>query len=189
MNVQVHAKNFHLSDRLQDYADKKLARLERYLPHIVQITLELAEERRHGSSGVVAQLTVRDKRGTVLRVEERGQDQAEAAVDSAVDKMYRQISRYKDRSRRRTGEKFAEVFPEFAAAESLPEFEEASETPARIVRRKQMEMIPMSEQEAMDQMELLGHDFFVFYNAGSNTINVLYRRKQGDYGLIEPQVR
>jgi putative sigma-54 modulation protein len=189
MQIQIHAKNITVNERLGDYAEKKLNRLDRYLPNIVRVDLELSEERRRqGGNRAVAQLTVRNTRGTILRAEDKTQTDPFAAVDVVIDKMYRQISRYKGKRQRRAGDRFEVMEPELAAAESLPD--EASyadeEMPVSIVRRKAIEIAPMNEEEAIEQMELLGHDFFVFYNANSKSVNVLYRRKEGDYGLIDP---
>jgi putative sigma-54 modulation protein len=186
MNVQLHAKNFELGERLRAYAEKKLARLDRYLPSITQVTLELSEEHRRSGNQSIAQLTVRDRRGTILRAEERSEADAFAAVDAVVDKMYRQISRYKGKRRRRAGDKFELLEPELAAAETPEGVTEEEEPTPQIVRRKQIEVLPMSEEEAIDQMELLGHDFFMFFNAETRTINVLYRRKEGNFGLLQP---
>mgnify|MGYP005842611861 FL=1 len=186
MNLQLHAKNFELGERLRGYAEKKLARLDRYLPSIAQVTLELSEEHRRSGNQSIAQLTLRDRRGTILRAEERSEADAFAAIDAVIDKMYRQISRYKGKRRRRAGDKFEVLEPELASAEVPEGFTEDEEVPAQIVRRKRIEVLPMSEEEAIDQMELLGHDFFMFYNADTRSINVLYRRKQGDLGLLQP---
>ncbi|MCE7947105.1 MAG: ribosome-associated translation inhibitor RaiA [Chloroflexi bacterium CFX4] len=186
MNLQLHAKNFELGERLRGYAEKKLARLDRYLPSIAQVTLELSEEHRRSGNQSIAQLTLRDRRGTILRAEERSEADAFAAIDAVIDKMYRQISRYKGKRRRRAGDKFEALEPELALAEMPEGIMEDEEAPAQIVRRKQIEVLPMSEEEAIDQMELLGHDFFMFFNADTRSINVLYRRKQGDLGLLQP---
>jgi putative sigma-54 modulation protein len=182
MEIQINSRNLNVNKRLQDYVEKKLNRLDRYLPHISEVRLDLANEHyRKGGDRSIAQLTVRNSRGTILRAEDKSQNDIFAAVDMVVDKMYRQISRYKDR--------FEAAEPELAAAEALP-IEDTGETeePVEIVRRKQIAMIPMNEEEAVDQMELLGHDFFVFYNANSGAINVLYRRQNGGYGLLEPRL-
>jgi putative sigma-54 modulation protein len=189
MQIQVHAKNIEISRRLNDYAEKKLNRLEHYLPNIVKVDLELSQERRRqGGDRAVAQLTVRHSRGTILRAEDKTQSDTFAAIDVVIDKMYRQISRYKGKRRRRAGERFEVLEPELAAAEPPPDVGESgsADEGVGIVRRKRIEVTPMSEEEAIDQMELLGHDFFVFYNAGTGSVNVLYRRKEGDYGLIDP---
>lgn len=187
MRIQIHGKNLDIHQRLHEYAEKKLAKLERYLPNIDLIELELAEEhRRQGGDRAVAQLTMRHARGTILRAEDKSQGDMFAAVDMVLEKMNRQISRYKGKRRRRTGERFEALEPDLAAAESMPDVDEPDDMLVQIVRRKRIEIAPMSEEEAIDQMELLGHDFFVFYNPASSSINVLYRRKEGDYGLIDP---
>ncbi len=190
MEIQINARNINVNQRLEDYVQKKLGRLDRYLPHISDVQINLTTEHyKKGGDKSIAQLTVRNTRGTILRAEEKAQDDIFAAVDLVVDKMYRQISRYKDKRRRRTGERFAALEPELAAAEAVPISEqEETEEPAEIVRRKQISMVPMTEEEAIDHMELLGHDFFVFYNAENGAVNVLYRRQGGGYALIEPML-
>lgn len=190
MDIQIHARNLNVSQRLQEYVEKKLNRLDRYLPHISEVRVELAtEHRRKGGDRSVAQLTVRNSRGTILRAEDKSQADIFAAVDIVVDKMYRQISRYKGKRRRRAGDRFEALEPELAATEAVPvEDADVEEEMGEIMRRKRIEMVPMSEEEAIDQMELLGHDFFMFYNAVSGSINVLYRREGGGYGLLEPTV-
>jgi putative sigma-54 modulation protein len=101
-----------------------------------------------------------------------------ASIDAIVDKMYRQIVRYKGKRYGR-GRGPGEMPP-------VEEFEE--EEPPRIVRTKRFQVAPMDEEEAIEQMELLGHDFFIFFNVDANGINVIYRRKDGNYGLLEPEL-
>ncbi len=189
MEIQINTRNLDVSKRLQEHVEKKLSRLDRYLPHISEVRVDLAQEhQKRGGDRSIAQLTVRNNRGTILRAEDKSQADIFAAIDVVIDKMYRQISRYKGKRRRRAGDRFESLEPELAAAEAVPIEAEDTEEAAVIVRRKQIEMIPMSEEEAIDQMELLGHDFFVFYNADSGSVNVLYRREDGGYGLLEPSV-
>jgi putative sigma-54 modulation protein len=132
-----------------------------------------------------AQITVRDGRGTILRAEERSNDMF-ASVDAVIDKLYRQIKRYrgKRRDNRRGGGQ-----DEMVIGEPLP-FEEAEELDVdeeiSIVRRKQFPLRPMLSDEAIEQMELLGHNFFVFFNADEEAVNVVYRRHDGNYGLLQP---
>jgi len=190
MQIQIHARNLNVNQRLQDYVEKKVNKLDKFLPQINDVHIELANEKLHkGGERFIAQITVRDRRGMILRAEDKRQTDIYAAVDNSVDKMHRLISRYKGKRRRRAGERFEALEPELAASENLPisedEDEDTAETP-QIVRRKQLELVPMSEEEAIDQMELLGHDFFVFYNAQNGRVNVLYRREGGGYGLLEP---
>jgi putative sigma-54 modulation protein len=176
MEIQLNTRNLDLTPRLQEYLDKKVSKLDRYLSDIDEIRVDLAvENTRSNSDRQVAQFTMWAG-GTVLRAEERAADMF-VAIDSALDKMRRQISRYKKRrqDRRQRG-----------AEELVYEFEEPPL--GQIVRIKRFDMAAITPEEAVDQMELLGHQFFVFLNAEEGEINVLYRRRDGDYGLIMPQV-
>jgi putative sigma-54 modulation protein len=185
--VQIHGRDLSISPRLREYVEKKVSRLDHYLPTIQEARVDLAEVKtaRSANDRQVAQLTVHT-RGVWLRAEER-KDDIFAAVDAVLDKMQRQIERYKGKRRHGRGNG--------AGAESLALPEEPEETTAEmepeavVVRRKRFALTPMNEAEALEQMQLLGHDnFFVFYNADNNRINVLYRRQDGDFGLIEPEV-
>jgi len=186
MQVIVQGKNIEITDRLQEYVVKKADRLDRYLPDITEVRVELATESvRSAKHRQVAQLTLRTAQGKVLRSEERTDD-IFASIDAMINKMHRQIARYKGKGKRREkGRAIEELLPE----EFYAEYEEDDESPPSIVRIKRFDMMPMDEEEAVEQMELLGHDFFVFYNISDNGINVLYRRRDGDYGLIQPVLR
>jgi putative sigma-54 modulation protein len=171
-----------VNDRLHDYAWQKVSKLEKYLNNIheARVDLAYAKSARSAADRQVAQITIRGK-GFILRSEERADD-IFAALDTAVDKMQRQIERYKGKRHRGRGDgrSAAEVaFP--------PEMEEEEEEEGPIIaRRKHFSLAPMDEIEAIEQMELLGHEsFFVFYNVNTNSVNVLYRRRDGTYGLIE----
>lgn len=183
MDITIRGRNITVTDRLNDYITKKTARLDRYLPTIEEAHMELSVQKtRSAQDRQVAQLTVRN-RGTILRAEERHND-IFAAIDAVTDKMQRQITRYKDRLQRRGDRASA---GESLAAETQP-LVESEEAPGEIVRTKRFPVSPMSTEEALEQMELLGHDFFVFFNADTESINVLYRRKDGDYGLLQPEL-
>jgi putative sigma-54 modulation protein len=139
---------------------------------------------RSATDRQVAQLTVHG-RGFILRTEERADD-IHAAFDTALDKMQRQIERYKGKRNRGRGDgrSAAEV-----VEEEIPVDEETGELLPLIARRKKFAVLPMDEDEAVEQMRLLGHDnFFIFFNPEQNAIQVLYRRRNGTYGLIEPVV-
>ena len=178
MKVMIQGRNVEITDRLREYVDKKVSRLIRYLPSIDEVRMELTVHRaRSAQDRQVAQLTVRN-RGTILRAEERSSDLS-ASIDAVLDKMYRQIMRYK--GKRYRGRTHARQLEEEEGMELHPEELHG------IVRVKRFPTPPMSEEEAIEQMELLGHDFFVFLNAESGEINVLYRRSDGDYGLIIPE--
>jgi putative sigma-54 modulation protein len=190
MTVNIRTKNVEMTEKLRTYADKKFSRLDRYLPHIIDLHLDLAQERhRNGGDRAVAQVTLRDRRGAILRAEDKSQGDVFAAIDLVVDKLYRQISRYKDKRRRRTGDKFETLEPELALAEAIPDIDDSPEEEETIIaRRKQINVMPMNELEAIDQMDLLGHDFFLFFNADAGRVNVVYRRKDGGYGLLDPLI-
>lgn len=178
MQLIIQGKNIEVTDRLQEYIEKKVGKLDRYLPTITEARMELSvEDAKSAKDRQVAQLTVRSK-GTLLRAEERSADMF-ASIDTIVDKMYRQIVRYKGKRYGR-GRGPGEIPP-------VEEFEEEEASP-RIVRTKRFQVAPMDEEEAVEQMELLGHDFFVFFNVNTNEVNVIYRRKDGNYGLIEPEL-
>ncbi len=183
IKVEISVHNLDLTDRLQEYVTKKVSKLDRYLDRLEEAKVDLSYIKSARSAGdrQVAQITVRG-RGALLRAEERSDD-IYSAIDNALEKINRQVERYKGRSRRGRGD----GRPASAAAES-PSAEER-EPAAQIVRRKSFRLTPMDEEEAFEQMGLISHeDFFVFLNAATNQVNVLYRRRDGTYGLIEPEV-
>jgi putative sigma-54 modulation protein len=184
LEVQVVGRNMEVTDRLYDYVSKKVAKLDRYLGDLEEARVELAFVKSARSAGdrQVAQMTVRGK-GYLLRSEERSDD-IYAAVDSALDKMQRQMERFKGKRQRGRGDgkTAAQVTTEKTPVEE-PER-------SLIARRKKFSLTPMDENEALDQMINLSHeDFFIFYNPATNSVNVLYRRREGDYGLIETEIR
>ena len=183
--IETTARNMRLTDNTREYVEKKSAKLERYLQDIDEIRVELShiKSARNAQDRQVAQITVHG-RGFILRSEERADD-IHAAFDTALDKMQRQIDRYKGKHYRGRGDgrSAAEV-----VAEEVP-VDETGELLPLIGRRKKFVILPMTEDEAAEQMRLLGHDnFFIFFNAEQNAIQVLYRRRNGTYGLIEPVV-
>jgi putative sigma-54 modulation protein len=182
LDVEITTRNMELTDRIQDYVNKKVSKLDRYLNGIEEARVDLSQAKsaRSASDRHVAQITVRGK-GFILRSEERS-DNVYAALDAAVEKIQRRIRRYKDKRTRGRYEGVA-----FDEAEFEEAFEEEEDIAQVIARRKRFVMVPMDEMEAVEQMNLLGHEsFFVFFNGTTNTINVLYKRRDGSYGLIEP---
>jgi putative sigma-54 modulation protein len=184
MDVIITSRNVEVTDWLRKYVEKKIGKLEKFLPNATEAKVELTQEKtRSADTREVVQVTILNDK-TVIRAEEKSSDMF-AAIDMVVDKLERQIKKYKGkiRTRRRTPS-------EQSTLSTGPFMEEESQEEAgpRIVRVKQFPVSPMSEEEAIDQMELLGHDFFVFYNANTNSLNVLYRRKDGNYGLLQPEL-
>lgn len=181
--VDIQARNMRLTDNTREYVEKKATKLERFLQEIDEIHIELthAKTARQAADRQVAQLTVRGK-GFLLRTEERADD-LEKAFDAALDKMQRQVDRYKGKHHRGRGDgkSAAELYEEESPVD------ETGELLPLIAKRKKFIVLPMDEEEAVEQMRLLGHDnFFIFFNAEKNSIEVLYRRRNGSYGLIEP---
>lgn len=181
MDLTITGKNMEISDRVREYVEKKAGKLDRYLSVIDDASLELTRESaKSAEDRHIAQLTVRT-RGTILRAEERAAD-VFTAFDAVLDKMYRQIMRYKTRRRGRGRVQEEELMP----PPPIEEYEE--EPPRQIVRTKRFVVLPMDEEEAAMQMELLGHDFFLFLNPETGELNIIYRRRDGNYGLIEPEL-
>jgi putative sigma-54 modulation protein len=184
VKVEISTHNLELSKRLEDYITKKASKLDRHLEGVEEARIDLAYEKtaRDSDDRQVAQVTVRGK-GILLRAEERTDD-IFAAYDTALEKLNRQIERYKGRRHRGRGDgrSLAE-----AAAEPLEA--EPVEPGEVISRRKAFRITPMDEVEAIEQMQLLGHDdFFVFLDSVTQQVNVLYRRRNGTLGLIETDV-
>lgn len=184
--IEIVARNMRMTDNLKEYIEKKAVKLERHLQEIEEIRIDVshAKTARSATDRQVAQMTLHGK-GFILRTEERADD-IRTAFDTALDKMQRQIERYKGKHYRGRGDgrSAAEVVDE-----QIPVDEETGELLPLIARRKKFIVLPMGEEEAVEQMRLLGHDnFFIFFNAEQNSIQVLYRRRNGTYGLIEPVV-
>lgn len=187
LEVEIYSRNMDITDRIQDYVSKKVGKLDRYLPGIEDVRVDVAyvKSARSAADRQVAQITVRGK-GFILRSEERADD-IFAALDTALDKMQRRIERYKGKRFRGRGD--GKTAAEVLQVVSEETEEETGELGPIIARRKRFMVVPMDELEAIEQMELLGHEnFFVFYNGKTNSVNVLYRRRDGTYGLIEPTI-
>jgi putative sigma-54 modulation protein len=182
MDLQITGRNMDVTERLEEYVQRKAGKLDRYMSGISSARMDLSmENTKSATDRQVAQLTIRSERGVILRAEERTGDMF-ASIDAVMDKMTRQIARFKGkRQRSRRG----------APPENLGlpiEDQPVAEEGFRVVRTKRFSLVPMVEEEAIEQMELLGHDFFVFFNADENGVNVLYRRKDGNYGLLIPEL-
>jgi putative sigma-54 modulation protein len=180
MNLQILAKNnVEISETIQAYVEKKVGKLGRYLPTLDEGKVEISREgTKLPEQRFTVQVTL-DSRGVLIRAQEKSKD-VRAAIDKVVDVLSKRIERHKgrlyDKSR---GVSFAR---QGAAIE-----EEEIEAPKRVVKTKRFLVKPMPIDEAMSQMELLGHDFFLFVDADTDRLNLLYRRNDGNYGLIEPE--
>lgn len=176
MELQISGKNMEISDELHRYVEKRLGKLTRHLPRIIEAKVEISTEAtKTPEQRYVVQVTLNHS-GTLLRGEHRAL-QLHAAIDKVAELMDRKIERYKGKLYKK-GKRISLI-------RSEPVKEAA---PSRVVRVKRFPVKPMSPQEAVEQMELLGHDFFLFLDAESGEFNLLYRRKAGDYGLIQPEL-
>ncbi|MBI5964493.1 MAG: ribosome-associated translation inhibitor RaiA [Chloroflexi bacterium] len=182
--VEVQTRNIRLTEKIEEYVNKKAGNFDHYLPAIDVARVELTHYKaaRNATDRNVVQLTVYGK-GFTLRTEERA-DEALAAFDHALDNMQSQIERYKGKHYHGRGDGRS------AAEAAEPIFDdETGELSPLVARKKKFVLYPMDEEEAVIQMRNLGHDnFFIFYNAQTSKINVLYRRRNGSYGLIEPEL-
>lgn len=188
VRVTVKGKNIEVTPALRDYAEKRVAKLNKFFTWRGDIVVEVALSVERDTH--VAEITY-SMGGLLMRGESRTKD-LYASIDQASDKIERQVRRYKNKLRRwehqspRKGDGSAPDAGAPAPDEPV-EAEEADAADApRVVRTKRFAIKPMDVEEAIMQMELLGHDFFVFANASTDEVNVLYRRKDGQYGLIEP---
>ena len=180
MELRIIAKNnVEVSETIQAYVEKKIGKLGRYLPSIGEGKVEISREgAKMPEQRFTVQVTL-DSKGVLIRAQEKSKD-IRTAIDKVANVLSKRIERYKgklyDKGR---GVSFAR---QGAAIEA-----EEIEAPQRVVKSKRFLVKPMPVDEAINQMELLGHDFFLFIDADSERLNLLYRRENGDYGLIEPE--
>ena len=189
MDISINTHDVELTTRLENHIEKKTGRLDRFMPNLAEVRVDLSSQNaRSALERQVAQITVRDDRGTILRAEERSSD-IFAAIDKVVDKLYRQIKRY--RGKRLRERRSSPGIEEFSVGEPLP-FEDEfyddldDEEQLSIVRHKRFALRPMVPDEAIEQMELLGHSFFIFFNVEEEAVNVVYKRRDENYGLLMP---
>jgi putative sigma-54 modulation protein len=195
MDIHIQGNNLRVTDGLKSYVQKKLERLDRFLPNIMDVRVDLEREHtRRGEDLAVAQITIRHKRGAILRAQEKAPGEIETVFNEAVDKMYRQIQRFKGKRERKGHERFSATLEELGIAEALPDVQydgdvqdEAAQEP-QVIRRKDVAVTAMTEEEAIEQMELLGHTFFIFFNQAVGNVNVIYKRRAGGYGILNPLV-
>lgn len=185
MRLQVKGKNVEVNDALRSYAEEKLGKLERQLADPTRVELELSVEHNPSiAENHVAEATIWTK-GPVLRAKEASSDMR-ASIDLLTDKLERQVNRYREKRRLAPRRESAAHkhgngdVPDLVVPEPIPAGDHL------VSKTKRFTMIPMDPEEAALQLELVGHDFFVFRNDRTREINVVYRRSDGTYGLIEP---
>lgn len=177
VRINVTGKNIDVTPALRTYAEKKVAKLEKYLNDGASASAEVMLRVERGVH--IAEVTVKLS-GVMLRGEGKTGDMY-TSIDAAVDRIERQFNKYKTKINRKIhGPKLGEITP------ASTQVAQESEGP-RIVRTKRFALKPMDAEEAVMQMELLGHDFFVFRDADTSEVNVVYKRRDGNYGLIESE--
>ena len=173
MKFNIHGKKIDVTESIKSYIEEKIGRLDKYFENPDDITATALIKLR-GKDQVV-EVTINANR-FVLRGEESHKD-LYAAIDKVSDKIERQIRKNKTRLKKKVVKDISRDF--------VLDFEEPEENDNVIVKRKVIENKPMSEEEAILQMELLGHEFFAYKNEETNEVNILYKRKDGDYGILE----
>ena len=189
MDVVVTGKNLEIPAQQRQYMERKLQRIARHLPAADQAQVQVAQEAtRSQAQRIVVQATL-NCNGTLLRGEERGAN-LQQAFDLVVDVLDRQALRYKGRLYKSEAAKRT-AHRQSLREEELPADEEGEEAPATrsVVRTKRFTLAPMVQEDAAAQMELLGHTLFLFLNADTGEVNLLYTRTDGTYGIIEALVR
>ncbi len=180
MEIQITGKNMGLTPAMRRYIERKLGKFNRHLPNIIESKVEVsAEKTKSPRQHFVVRVTVAGS-GAQFHGKERGEDLF-TAVDKVAAIMNRQLEHYKGKLYEKGRGS------SLARSEFIPEIE-AVEPAEKVVKVKRFAVKPMSVAEAMDQMKLLGHDFFLFFNADTEELNLLYRRKDRNYGLIEPEL-
>jgi len=178
MQVTIKGKNFDVSDRLKEYADRKVSKLSKYFNHILSATIEFADEAGGKKQDArKAEITL-NAAGQILRAEVVGSS-FYTSLDSAADKLERQLHKFKTRlidSRRGNGEDELEAAVSSKAA-----------PPDDLVRVKRFSLKPMTPEEAVLQMELSNHDFYLFRLQDSTQVAAVYRRKSGGFGMLVPE--
>jgi putative sigma-54 modulation protein len=188
MQVIVKGRHMDVTPALRNHAEEKAQKLTRYLDRIREVEVIIYAQKAWQTAEVNLYSDLVE-----VRAQERSQDMYES-IDLVMKKLEKQLRRFKERlkSHPHNSRDMTQAVAERAASEMINEqrtdngFEEETEEESRIVRTKRLQLKPISPEEAADQMELVGHDFYVFLNADDQQVNVLYRRNDGHYGLIQP---
>ena len=174
MNMNIRGSKLEVTESIQSYIEKRLAKLDKYLENPEEFTANVLI-RTHGTKEIV-EVTI-PMRKVILRAEEASDDLYKS-IDLVSEKLERQIRKNKTRMKHKHNVDNMDMFIDF-------EIEEEEKENGQISKRKVVDSKPMGEEEAILQMNLLGHDFFIFNNTDTENISVVYKRKDGDYGIIE----
>ncbi len=190
MELNIRTNGVKVSDGLREFIDKRVEKLDRLADRVVDAKLELkSETTRTGAETSTAQITLQTGKH-VLRAEAEAPEIAKA-IDMAIDKLVNQVRKFNSRKSRRGAKPLYELVdpapvPDGEPLDGEPTAEDLESQVGQIARTKTFQMDPMGVETAIEQMELVGHDFFFFKNEEDHTFTVLYRRKDGSYGLLSP---
>ena len=176
MNVNVRGKNIVVTPALKEYVEKKITKITRQFKTVGDISAVLKVEKGNH----IVEITV-PANGILIRAQESTKDMY-SSIDLVVEKIERQVHKYKTRLAKRKYSNFVEPVP-------APEVEAAPDEEFKIIKNKKFSMNPMTAEEAILQMNLLDHDFFVYFDPDYGGVNVVYRRKDGNYGLLQPELK
>lgn len=198
VELQIRATDTKVTEGMREFIDRRMAKLDKIADKVVDAQLELRTETpRSGPPISTAQLTLKTGKH-ILRAEERSEDPAKA-VDAAIDKLITQVRKFNEKRRARRRRAGEHPMVEMATPEEVfardgqamtaiaePDLDDEDEDAELPIRVKRFSIKPMTTEEAVDQMELLGHDFFLFHNADEDVMSVVYKRRDGAYGLLAP---
>ena len=176
MNVNVRGKNIVVTPALKEYVEKKITKITRQFKTVGDISAVLKVEKGNH----IVEITV-PASGILIRAQETTKDMY-SSIDLVVEKIERQVHKYKTRLAKRKYSNFVEPVP-VTEVEAVPDEE------FKIIKNKKFSMNPMTAEEAILQMNLLDHDFFVYFDPDYGGVNVVYRRKDGNYGLLQPELK
>ncbi|MEM6252934.1 MAG: ribosome-associated translation inhibitor RaiA [Cyanobacteria bacterium P01_D01_bin.156] len=193
MKVVLQGKNIEITDSLRKYAHQKISKATHHFENLItEVDITLSVHHNTRTQGIKKAEVTTYAKGTVIRAMERHED-LYSSIDLVADKITRQLRKFKEKHHQREG---VQIDPEamFKAsnAQSINPTDIINERspalPPAVVRNKFFAMPPMSVQEALERLQLIGHDFFMFQNSSTGQINVIYERNHGGYGLIQPRL-
>ena len=178
MKIIFKGKHIEVTDAMRNYIEKRLSKIERHFDHILEVIVTLSVEKNRQ----IVEATLQARRA-LIRAEEETDDMY-TSIDKVADKLERQIQKYKEKYFQKP---HSGTEKKGLVNKGINDEDSESDGIAKIVKTKRFAVKPMSVEEAAMQMDLLGHNFFVFANDNTNKVNVLYKRKDGNFGLIEPE--
>ncbi|MBE9078249.1 ribosome-associated translation inhibitor RaiA [Romeria aff. gracilis LEGE 07310] len=188
MRLVIQGKNIEVTDAIHDYVHQKVGRVIDHFAHRVKnVDVNLSVPRKlRGQPQQIAEVTVYAE-GATIRAEEK-HESLYASIDLVADKLARQLQKYKDKLQQRPAKAAPGNAFEQAPLSADMIRDREPELPPKVVRNKFFAMPPMTVEEALDNLQLVGHDFYMFHNSETGEINVIYERNHGGYGILQPRL-